>query len=282
MLRDFDTSFENIDTFIAAGRKSNALGVINSIWADDGQILLRMSLPGMAYGAAAAWQSTPIDRPHFFSDYARIMYPSGISTDVATALEKLSQSESELQKVLGEPTQSALWEDPFFPTYLKGLAQNQGHLRQTRLLAEEAETHLYHALALGADPTTLNSLLVGARLLDYAGQKFQTPPELIELWGRIGTKRPDTDKWWNEWESQVVYQDHSRIVDLMDAITELRPLYRAEWLDEYSPYRLDSALGRWDAEYEYWRKFQQRLQQFSDGSHEGDALPPLEKLAQEQ
>jgi len=279
---DFDTSFENIDTFIAAGRKSNALGVINSLWTDDGQILLRMSLPGMAYGAAAAWQSTPVDRPHFFSDYARVMYPSGISTDVATALEKLAQSETELQKVLGEPTQSALWEDPFFPTYLKGLAQNQGHLRQTRLLAEEAETHLYHALASGADPTTLNSLLVGARLLDYAGQKFQTPPELIELWGRIGTKRPDTDKWWNEWESQVVYQDHSRIVDLMDAITELRPLYRAEWLDEYSPYRLASALGRWDAEYEYWRRCQQQLQQFSDSSREGDVLPPLETLLRER
>jgi len=279
---NFDTSFENIDTFIAAGQKSNALGVINSLWTDDGQVLLRMSLPGIAYGAAAAWQSTPIERPHFFSDYARLMYPASISPDVATALEKLSHSETELQKVLGEPTQVNLWEDPFFPTYLKGLTQNQEHLRQTRLLAEEAETHLYHALALGADPATLNSLLIGARLLDYAGQKFQTPPELIELWKRIGTKRPDADKWWNEWESQVVYQDHSRIVDLMDAITELRPLYRAEWLGEYSPYRLASALGRWDAEYEYWRKLQQRLQQFSDGSHEGDVLPPLEKLAQEQ
>ena len=278
---DFDTSFQNIDTFIAAGRKSNALGVINSIWTDDGQILLRMSLPGMAYGAVAAWQSTPIDRPHFFSDYARIMYPATILTDVATALETLSQSETELQKVLGEPTQVNLWEDPFFPAYLKGLTQNQEHLRQTRMLAEEAETHLYHALALGADPKTLNSLLVGARLLDYAGQKFQTPPELIELWGRVGTTRPDTDKWWNQWESQIVYQDHSRIVDLMDAITELRPLYRAEWLEEYSPYRLASASGRWDAEYEYWRRFQQRLQQFSDSSHEGDVLPPLEKIAQE-
>ncbi|MGA8153727.1 MAG: glycoside hydrolase family 20 zincin-like fold domain-containing protein [Terriglobales bacterium] len=278
---DFDTSFENIDTFIAAGRKSNALGVINSLWTDDGQVLLRMSLPGMAYGAAAAWQSTPIDRPHFFSDYARIVYPANISPDVATALEKLSQAEAELQKVLGEPTQVNLWEDPFFPTYLKALTPNQGHLRRTRLLVEEAETHLYHALASGADPTTLNSLLVGARLLDYAGQKFQTPRELIELWGRIGTTRPDADKWWNEWESQVVYQDHSRIVDLMDAITELRPLYQAEWLEEYSPYRLASALGRWDAEYEYWRRLQQRLQQFSDGSHQGDVLPPLEKLAQE-
>jgi len=278
---DFDTSFENIDTFIAAGRQSKALGVINSLWTDDGQVLLRMSLPGMAYGAVAAWQSTPVDRSHFFSAYARRMYSAGISADVATALEKLSQSETELQKVLGEPTQVALWEDPLFGAYFKNLAPNQGHLRQTRLLAEEAEAHLYHALASGADPTTLNSFLVGARLLDYAGQKFQTPPELMELWGRIGSTRPDADKWWNEWESQVVYQDHSRIVDLMDAITELRPLYRAEWLDEYAPYRLASALGRWDAEYEYWRRCQQRLQQFSDSSHEGDVLPPLETLLRE-
>ena len=278
---DFDTSFENIDTFIAAGRKSGALGVINSVWTDDGQILMRMSLPAIAYGAAAEWQSTPIDRSHFFSDYARIMYPANISPDVATALEKLSQAETELQKVLGESTQFALWKDPFFHTYLKNVVPNQTHLRQTRLLAEEAETHLYYALALGADPATLNSILVGARLLDYAGQKFQTPPELVDLWRRIGTTRPDTDKWWNEWESQVVYQDHSRIVDLMDAITELRPLYRAEWLEEYSPYRLDSALGRWDAEYQYWRSCQQRLQEFSDSSHEGDVLPPLETLLRE-
>lgn len=275
---DFDTSFENIDTFVAAGRKSHALGVINSVWTDDGQVLLRMSLPGMAYGAVAAWQSNPIDRQHFFSDYARAFYTPNIAPDVAIALEKLSQSETELQKVLGESTQFTFWEDPFFPTYLKGLAQNQDHLRQTRLLAEEAETHLYAALALDAGATGLNSLVVGARLLDYAGQKFQTPQELIELWGKIGKTRPDSDKWWNEWESQVVYQDHSRIVDLMDAVTELRPLYRAEWLDEYSPYRLASALGRWDAEYEYWRRCQQLLQQFSDSSHEGDVLPPLETL----
>jgi hexosaminidase len=278
---DFDTTFENIDTFLAAGRQSNALGVINSVWTDDGQVLLRMSLPGIAYGAAAAWQSTPMDKEHFFFDYARLTYPPDVSTDIASAFEELGQSETELHKVLGDSTQFALWEDPFFPVRLKDLAQNQGHLRQTRLLAEEAESHLYHALASGGDPGTLNSLMVGARLLDYAGQKFQTPPELIELWGRIGRTRPDSDKWWNEWESQVVYQDHSRIVDLMDAVTQLRPLYRAEWLEEYSPYRLDSALGRWDAEYEYWRKLQQKLQQFSDSSREGDVLPPLERIAQE-
>jgi hexosaminidase len=278
---DFDTTFENIDTFLAAGRRSNSLGVINSAWMDSGQILLRMSLPGLAYGAVAAWQSVPVDRTNFFSDYAHLLYPGNISGDVALALKNLAQSETELQKVLGDATMTALWEDPFYPAYLPGLLQNRQHLRQARLLAEEAESNLDHALASGGDPVSLNSLLIGSRLLDYAGQKFQTPSELIDLWRQVGTKRPDPDTWWNIWESEVVYQDHSRTVDLMDAITELRAPYRAEWLEEYTTYRLRSALGRWEAEYEYWRRLQQRLQQFSDSSHEGDVLPPLETLLSE-
>ncbi|HXJ93568.1 MAG TPA: hypothetical protein VMT20_11870 [Terriglobia bacterium] len=77
----------------------------------------------------------------------------------------------------------------------------------------------------------------------------------------------------------MTYQDHSRIVDLMDAITGLREEYRQEWLAEYTPYRLASALGRWDAEYEFWRQFQARLTAFSNSSKEGDTLPPLSSLA---
>ncbi|MDR3564044.1 MAG: hypothetical protein P4N59_21760, partial [Negativicutes bacterium] len=71
---------------------------------------------------------------------------------------------------------------------------------------------------------------------------------------------------------------HSRLVDLMDSITELRHVYEADWLQEFTPYRLGSALGRWDAEYQYWRGAQQKLQEFDDNSHEGDILPSLDKV----
>jgi hexosaminidase len=162
---------------------------------------------------------------------------------------------------------------------LKKCGENQDHLRQTRLLAEDAEEHLDRALSLGGDPVTLNSLLFGSRLLDYAGQKFQTAPELEAMWRRLGPRHPKDEIWWNEWESQVIYQDHSRLVDLMDAITELRGVYRSEWLAEYTPYRLESALGRWDAEYEYWRRLQARLGAFSENSREGDPLPALASIA---
>jgi hexosaminidase len=278
---DYNTTFENIDTFLAAGRRSGALGLINSVWADDAQLLFRMSLPGMAYGAAAPWQSQPMDRASFFSDYAAVMYPSAVAPDIASAISNLSQAEIDLQKVLGnEQTMFALWRDPFFPAYYKGLPAHQMDLHETRLHAEQAETSLFHAESLGADPATINSLMIGCELLDYAGEKFQTPVEMSELWSKLGPRRPDSEDWWNNWGSQITYQDHSRVVDLMDRITDLKPAYRAAWLQEYTPYRLGSALGRWDAEYQYWRGVQEKLQEFDDSSHAGDILPPLEKIVE--
>jgi hypothetical protein len=171
-----------------------------------------------------------------------------------------------------------LWTDPFAAAMLQKCATHREELRKTRLLAEDAEEHLVPAVRAGGDSTTLNSLLVVSRMLDYAGQRFQTAPELEDMWRKLGAKRPAEEVWWNEWNSQVTYQDHSRLVDLMDAVTELRDAYRSEWLAEYTPYRLASALGRWDAEYEYWRRLQARLETFSQTSHEGETLPSLESL----
>ena len=83
--------------------------------------------------------------------------------------------------------------------------------------------------------------MIGSEMLDYAGQRFQTPLELADIWNKFGPKRPSDDRWWNEWGSRVTYPDHSYITDLMDQISDLKPAYRAEWLGEYKPYRLGSA-----------------------------------------
>jgi len=272
---DFDTSFENIDTFLAAGRKSGAIGLVNSVWADDAQLLFRMSLPGIAYGAAAPWQSVAMDRDHFFSDYARQMYPPVLAPDIASALGHMTAAETAIKKVLGEQTMFGLWEDPFFPTIYAKLDSHREDLHQTRTHAEEAEEALLHAKSLGVDPETVNSLLIGSELLDYAGEKYQAPLDMSAIWNSFGSKRPDPNTWWNVWESQVTHYDHSYVIDLMDRIADLKPEYQAEWLQEYAPYRLGSALGRWDAEYQYWRGVHEKLRHFNDCTKEGDALPKL-------
>lgn len=275
---DNDTTFENIDTFLAAGRRSGALGLVNSVWADDAQLLFRMSLPGMAYGAAAPWQSISMDRADFFSDYARLMYPPAVAPDIASALSNMTESQTDIKKLLGDQSMFGLWEDPFFPAYYKKLPAHRQDLHETRIHAEQAESALYHAESLGADSATVNSLMIGSEMLDYAGEKFQTPLELAEIWQSFGSARPDNDRWWNEWGSRVTYPDHSYLTDLMDEITDMKPAYRVEWLEEYKPYRLGAALGRWDAEYQYWRGVYDKLTEFSDSTKTGDPLPPLDQV----
>lgn len=279
---DFDTSFTNIDALAAAGRRIHALGLINSLWEDDAQLLMRASWPGMAYGASAAWQSAPMNRQSFFSDYARLTVPTSAAADFAAALSALSDSETDLEKALGSSTMIALWEHPFVPAYFNRLTAHRQDFHEARIRAEEAEKHLLRAEASGADPASIGSSLVDSRLLDYAGLKFLNTIEIAELWQRAGPRRPNADQWWNGFESQVTYQDHSRVVDLMDAITELRPQYRSAWLAEYTPYRLASALGRWDGEYQYWRNVQERLKAFSDTTHEGEVLPPIQEVVGER
>ena len=69
---DYTLSFDNIDTLLAAGRKASTLGMINTVWSDDLQMLKHPVLPGIAYGAVASWQQKPVDREHFLRTTLRL------------------------------------------------------------------------------------------------------------------------------------------------------------------------------------------------------------------
>jgi hexosaminidase len=277
---DFGTTFENIDTLLAAGRKSNALGLINTVWTDDAQNLLRMGWAGMAYGSVAPWQSTPIDRKPFFPDYSSQMYSASIAGEVSQALAELTQSESALQKVVGQETMRGMWSNPFTPALLKSARENREDLHQTRMLAEEAEEHLYRALGSGGDAASLNSLLLGGAMLDYTAMKYLYAVEIAEAWKHAQQQKTPSNGLSDALGRGINEQDHSRIADLMDGITGLRDMYRVNWLAEHTPYRLGTALGRWDAEYEYWRQLQARLWSLAASYRAGEPLPSLESITQ--
>ncbi len=274
---DFETTFENVDTFLAAGRKSGALGLVQTVWSDDAQILMRMSWPGMAYGVAAPWQTEPVDRARFFSEYAQVVFPRDVAAEAAAGISSLAAAEASLQKVLGQETMLALWDNPFAPAALKRSAEHREDLRRSRTLAEDAQGHFQRALTFGGERTTFESFLLGGRLIDYAGEKNLYALEIAEFWQRLGP-RPTGSQWWNDFESEVYAQSHGRAPDLMEAISELRESYRSAWLAEYTPYRLASALGRWDHEFEYWRRLQARFRAFAKTFGEGISLPPLDSF----
>jgi len=126
-----------------------------------------------------------MDHQAFLSDYSQLMYPPTVAPEVTAALKDLTESELDLQKALGDETMLAMWTDPYFPPLLKQTTEHLADLRNTRLKAEDAEEHLDEAFSRGGDPVTLESLWFGSKLLDYAGQKFQTAPELEAMWQRL-------------------------------------------------------------------------------------------------
>jgi hypothetical protein len=273
---NFDITFANIDNFLAAGRRSEALGMINSVWTDSAQCLLRLTWPAMAYGAAAPWQSSAMDRDGFFGQYTTLMYPAASAAEVAEALENLNKSEIAIERALGQSSIHEMWDDPLSAANLKRTADHQKDFRQTRLMAERALTHVYRAVKDGADSSALESLLVAGRMLDLAGYKFLNGLEVVERWRSFGPY--NSDRYWNEIESEVVYQSHGRFSDMMDEATQIEAAYRSAWLAEYTPYRLGAALGRWDNECSYWLRLQNRFRSATRGLKEGSSLPPLESV----
>ena len=255
---DYSLTFDNIDTLLAAGRKLSTLGMINTVWSDDLQMFKHPVLPGIAYGAVASWQQKPVDREHFFEDYASLEHSPVVAAELSDALKKMAESETALQEVLGQETMVALWQSPFLPKLEQAARNHPQNLRQSRLQAESAERDLLAALDAGASESDIEPYLVECRLLDYAGMKFQYAVEISNEWDALGPK-PAADKLGNDFDNLAVSQLHGKIPDLMEAITELKPQYEKAWLGEFTSYRMAAELGRWDAEYEYWRKLQANL-----------------------
>lgn len=253
---DYHRTFKNINRLTADGRKFKSLGMLNPGWADSAQTLYHMSLPGLALGAVAGWQTEPVDGGVFFADYARQMYPAAVAAEVAPALEELSSAQTILDNVLSGATFHIFWADPLEPSRLARSEAHQAELRQVRLLAESAQERLQRALRLAPEPT-LRSLLLAARMFDYLGMKNLYAVEWAGYFRRLKDK-PDTAMAGILLHTQIAAQDHGMLADLMDSITGLREQYRAAWLEESTSYLLGTALGRWDAECEFWRAMQVR------------------------
>jgi hexosaminidase len=274
---DYNRTFANIDGLLADGRKYGAIGLINTGWTDDAQVLYRMALPGMAYGAVAAWQTRPVERAAFLSDYARQFYSAPVAAEIGPALDALNQSRQHIENALGGETMHRFWDDPLEPRRLERSAAHREDLRQARLKAEEAEERLERALAMNGDPATLRTLLLGARMLDYLGMKNIYAVEIAGFFQELGPT-PKASDMWPILGAEISTQNHGRIDDLMDTISELREAYREAWKVEYTPYRLGAALGRWDAEYEYWRRLQRNIGDVEGRFKQGDRMPALESL----
>lgn len=270
----FEESFLNTDVLIKAGRKYNAIGFINSGWTDDPLTLMRMGFPDIAYGSVASWQSEPVDKENFFMNYAGVLYPPAVAELIGKALISLSQAESFIRRSVGA-TDPALWANPFTARSQKMISSNKDNLHNGRLAVEDAQVYIRSAMKSGIDITSLTALLAGARMLDYIALKYLYAGEIGGFWKQL-SENPNMADFTLLISRETRAKYHSRTSDMMDAVNETKEIFLKAWLNEYTPYRIGNAIGKYDQEFQFWLRFQRLLENLN--YKEGEALPSLESL----
>jgi hexosaminidase len=278
LVTDYDRSFRNVDKLAAAGRKYQALGFYQSGWTDDTQTLTRPGRPALAYSSVAAWQSTPVDRTGFLPAYGAILYPPEVAGEAAGAFEALARAETSLQDATSMETTPVFFENPFDPAVLAKSDAKRQALRETRLACEEALSHILAAEASGVEPATFKSLEACARMVDFAALKHIYAREIADFWAELGPK-PDEHEAFNLLFNEVSFKYHTRTSDMIDALSVIRDRFRDAWLAEFTPFRLNIALMKFDVELATWWKLQRRFQKLVDNLDDG--LPPLEELTKD-
>jgi hypothetical protein len=130
-------------------------------------------------------------------------------------------------------------------------------------------------LKYGIDTISLTAMLAGARMLDYIGLKYLYAGEIAGFWKQL-TENPSAAEFRLLISIETRAKYHSRTSDMLDAIIETKEIFQKAWLNEYTPFRLGNALGKYDMEFQFWLRFQRRLESLS--FREGEALPSLESL----
>jgi len=271
---DFETSFNNHDALIKAGKKYNGIGFINSGWTDDIMTIMRMGYPDMAYGSIASWQSVPMDRDNFFKNYAHAQYSPVVADQIEKAHNSLMKAGTLIRESLGL-TDVAIWANPFTPRYQKLVEANKEKLHNGRLAAEDAQMYIRRALKFGVDTTSLVAMLAGARMLDYVAMKYLYASEIAGFWKEV-SENPTGSNYWTLICIETRDKYHSRLSDMLDMIVITKEAFKRAWMNEYEPFRLGVVLGKYDLEFQYWLKLQRRMENLR--FKEGEALPPLEKI----
>ncbi len=284
---NFNMGLLNIQGFIRDGQRLGATGELNTIWNDDGEGLVNQDWYGVLYGAAAGWQKGESSIAQFEASYGPVFH--GDTTG------KLNQAQHELmlahlllkeQARTGDGSDGLFWIDPWSPDGMKYADKIRPYTHELRLHAEKAMELIAEARAAApmtpvpvsaqADGTTpvfnpaeaypaaptslrerdaIDAMELGARRMDFLGEKFQLAEEIEQGYQRAYAQRGSID---HQVRTDVARElsdingVNGRIADIKGAYSLIRDLYQQAWLRSNRPYGLRPVLEKYDYTIGIW------------------------------
>ena len=268
-----DASSINIINFVRDGQTAGATGMLNTTWDDDGESLFEMTWYGIVLGAAAAWQSGPVDQKLFDADFDWAFFRND-GDQFVSVIHTLGS----VNTVLGIGTSDdAFWRNPFTTDYQASARANAEKIRQMRLQVEAAEeTLLLNGKRARRNDSMISSMLFAARRFDHLGRRAQTVEKLsCEYWDaylNLGDR--SKVRRLRRYASPI----YNQLREMAEELSILKASYRERWLAENRPYWLDSVLARYDQAIAIWLAKSREVEEAMRGYEEKSILPNPEEF----
>jgi hexosaminidase len=270
---NLDASSKNIANFVRDGQAAGALGMMNTSWDDDGESLFEMTWYGIALGAAASWQNTPINRADFDGKFDWAFFRN----DGDEFIEALTTLGS-VNTLLGTgATDELFWRDPFNSSFQKQARTLTSQTKEMRLSVENAdEVLLKNESKAKRNRSMIPAMRFAAQRFDHLGRRLQVVEKFSQdYWDaylNLGDRRR-VGRLRNYWGN--IYNS---LREMTEDLTILRESYRKQWLAENRPYWLDSVLARYDQAAALWLAKSQALAEAVRVYNASSILPDPEEF----
>jgi len=246
------------------------LGVMNTEWDDDGESLFENTWYGVVLGAAASWQSAPLDLAAFERDFDWSFF-----RHEGDEFTKATRTLGGVNTLLGTgATDELFWRDPFTDDFQESFARKLSEkTRAERLAVEQAEESLLRERPRARrNRQALDAMRFAAERFDHLGRRMQVMEKFSrDYWDaylnlgdrrRVRTLRRYTGAIYNS------------LREMAEELSLLREAYREQWLRENRPYWLESVLARYDLAISRWLSRSKQLEDALRDYEQSSTLPP--------
>ena len=273
---NYEAMCDVIDGFLARGRRAGTTGIMNTIWFDVCEELLTPNFYGIAYGGAAGWENSTVDREGFDRAFAWIFHGDR-EGKVMEGYNAVLRAQLVAEEMMRHRSIRLFWTNPFDGSLGDRLSEWQPKLREMRLAAEEAMEQFVKSKKAGLrNADILDHLLLAARRFDYAGLKLIYGAEMSRMYRQAVASGDRPRILWLQTQFGVHPKaNQGRLYDLIYGAGNLKTLYRDVWDSQFTPYNREGVLALWDMEIQrYWQMKWQLERAFSQYSRTGKAPEP--------
>ncbi len=274
---DNDYALRNIQRFVSDGQAAHSTGLLNTVWNDDGEGLFSEDWYGVLFGAAAGWQPGTSSLEDFQASYG-LVFHGDATGNIDQAQRELTAANQLLDQAnLKETTDVLYWVDPWSPEGQAMAAEMRPLSSALRLHAERAIVLLAQARAAGPlrETDAIDAIELGARRLDFIGQKFETADEIARIYGEAYSLKGDRQNFRQVFD---LLRPLSGAVgglcqDMRDRYTSQRAAYSLLWRKANQPEWLQNVLARYDLATGLWVARGDRFQAAQRSWMNGRTLP---------